>query len=132
MFLSPYFFISSSESKYSFVSSSISFFLSSDICSIFTTAIFESFVDVLTIIEPEKESKYLTHLANFDNNDQILISNWENDDWTLSKKSIDVLGNTYVKPEDEVKAIILKLYTALPPNVSTNSTFWITKTHGAT
>jgi len=94
---------------------------------IFTTAIFESFVDVLTIIEPEKESKYLTHLANFDNNDQILISNWENDDWTLSKKSIDVLGNTYVKPEDEVKAIILKLYTALPPNVSTNSTFWITK-----
>ena len=93
--------------------------------NIFSSAIFESFAGALRIIEPEKESKYLTHLANFDDNEQILISTWENDGWTLSEKSTDDLGNTILL--DVVDSIILKLYSPLPANVSTNSTFWITK-----
>jgi len=93
--------------------------------NIFASAIFESFANALQIIEPDKESKYLTHLANFDNNEQILISTWENDNWTLSEKTTDELGNVIVS--DSVESIILKLYSPLPANVSTNSTFWITK-----
>jgi hypothetical protein len=93
--------------------------------NIFASAIFDSFASALKIIEPEKESRYLTHLANFDNNEQILISTWENDRWTLSDKVTDELGNVNVS--NAVDSIILKLYSALPANVSTNSTFWITK-----
>lgn len=93
--------------------------------NIFSTAIFESFSNILNVVEPEKESKHLTHLANFDNNEQILISNWEDDDWTLSDKTTDNLGNVFVS--NKVDSIILKLYSPLPANVSTNSTFWITK-----
>ena len=94
--------------------------------NIFSSAIFESFVSALSIIEPDKESKYLTHLANFDNNEQVLISTWENDNWTLSDKETDNLGNV-VLGSNVVDSIILKLYSPLPANVSTNSTFWITK-----
>lgn len=93
--------------------------------NIFASAIFESFSNILNVIEPEKESKFLTHLANFDNNEQILISTWENDGWTLSEKDTDELGNTFVT--NKVDSVILKLYSPLPANVSTNSTFWITK-----
>ncbi len=93
--------------------------------NIFSSAIFDTFASIINVIEPEKESKHLTHLANFDNNEQILISNWEEDDWTLSEKSTDELGNTIVSKK--VDSIILKLYSPLPANVSTNSTFWITK-----
>ena len=71
-------------------------------------ALFNSFLSALKIIEPPKESKYLTHLANFGDDEQSLISSWEEDNWTLSKKSEDELGNIIVKPEDEVKSIILK------------------------
>ena len=94
---------------------------------IFGKAIFDAFTEKLSIIEPEKESKYLTHLINFGDNEQILVSSWEKDNWTLSKKSKDELGNDIVKKSDEVESIILKLYSPLPANVSTNSTFWITK-----
>jgi hypothetical protein len=94
---------------------------------IFGKAIFDAFTEKLSIIEPEKESKYLTHLVNFGNNEQILVSSWEKDNWTLSKKSIDELGNEFVKREDEVESIILKLYSPLPASVTANSTFWITK-----
>jgi hypothetical protein len=94
---------------------------------IFGKAIFDAFTEKLSIIEPEKESKYLTHLVNFGNNEQILVSSWEKDNWTLSKKSIDELGNEFVRREDEVESIILKLYSPLPASVTTNSTFWITK-----
>jgi hypothetical protein len=94
---------------------------------IFGKAIFEAFTEKLSIIEPEKESKYLTHLANFGNNEQTLISSWEIDNWTLSKKSIDELGNEFVKRTDEVESIILKLYSPLNASVTTNSTFWVTK-----
>ena len=93
--------------------------------NIFSSAIFEAFSNVLKVVEPEKESKYLTHLANFDNNEQILVSTWENDNWTLSEKTTDDLGNIVVS--NTVESIILKLYSPLPANVSTNSTFWITK-----
>ncbi len=93
--------------------------------NIFSSAIFEAFSNVLKVVEPEKESKYLTHLANFDNNEQILVSTWENDNWTLSEKTTDDLGNIIVS--NTVESIILKLYSPLPANVSTNSTFWITK-----
>ncbi len=90
-------------------------------------SIFEAFLQNFHINEPEKESKHLTHLANFGNNEQIIISSWEKDDWTLSKKSTDELGNEIVKPDDRVESIILKLYSPLPTNINENSTFWITK-----
>ena len=93
--------------------------------NIFGAAIFDSFLSQLQIIEPEKESKYLTHLANFDNNEQILISTWENDNFTLSSKVQDELGNTVIK--DEVNSILLKLYEPIPTNIVPNTTFWITK-----
>jgi hypothetical protein len=95
--------------------------------SMINSALFESFASALNIIEPPKESKYLTHLANFGDDEQFLISSWENDNWTLSKKSEDELGNIFVKPEDEVKSIILKLYSPLSANIINNSTFWVTK-----
>ena len=90
-------------------------------------SIFDTFLQNFHIDEPEKESKHLTHLANFGNNEQIIISSWEKDDWTLSKKSTDELGNEIVKPNDKVESIILKLYSPLPTNINENSTFWITK-----
>jgi hypothetical protein len=93
--------------------------------NIFGTAIFDSFLSQLEIIEPERESKYLTHLANFDNNDQILISTWENDNWTLSSKAQDELGNSVIT--NEVNSILLKLYEPIPTNIVPNTTFWITK-----
>jgi hypothetical protein len=95
--------------------------------TIIKKSIFDAFVSNMGFSEPEKESKYLTHLVNFGNDEQIIISSWENDNWTLSKKSIDELGNEYVKPEDEVDSLILKLYNPLPANIQKNSTFWITK-----
>jgi hypothetical protein len=94
---------------------------------ILKSALFQAFGEKLSIIEPEPNSKYLTHLANFGNNEQILISSWENDNWTLSKKSVDELGNEFVKDTDEVESIILKLYSPLNPEITNNSTFWITK-----
>ena len=95
--------------------------------TIIKKSIFDAFVSNMGFSEPEKESKYLTHLINFGNDEQIIISSWETDNWSLSKKSIDELGNEYVKPEDEVGSLILKLYNPLPANVQKNSTFWITK-----
>jgi hypothetical protein len=94
---------------------------------IFGKAMFDAFIEKLQIIEPEKESKYLTHLANFGNDEEILISSWESDDWTLSKKSIDNLGNEFVQETDKVESIILKLYSPIPASVTPNSTFWVTK-----
>jgi len=94
---------------------------------IIKTSIFEAFLKNFRIDEPEKESKHLTHLVNFGNDEQIIISSWEKDDYTLSKKSTDELGNEIVKPDDKVESIILKLYNPLPANVTSNSTFWITK-----
>jgi hypothetical protein len=37
-------------------------------------SIYDAFINKLSFIEPTKDSKYLTHLANFDNNEQILVS----------------------------------------------------------
>lgn len=90
-------------------------------------SIFDAFVENIKFSEAEKESKYLTHLVNFGNDEKLLISSWEEDNYTLSKKSTDPLGNEIVKPEDEVKSVILKLYNPLPNNITKNSTFWITK-----
>ncbi len=92
-----------------------------------TTSLFNAFNNQINITELDKDSKYLTHLANFGNDNQFLISSWENDDWTLSKKSTDELGNEFVRPEDVVESLILKLYTPLSANVTNNSTLWITK-----
>ena len=94
---------------------------------IFGKAMFDAFIQKLQIIEPEKESKNLTHLANFGNDEQVLISSWETDDWTLSKKSVDNLGNEFVEEKDKVESIILKLYSPIPASVTPNSTFWVTK-----
>ena len=95
--------------------------------NIIKKSVYDAFIEKLQFLEPEKESKYLTHLANFGNDEQIIISSWENDNWTLSKKSTDELGNEIVKTEDEIKSVILKLYNPLPANITSNSTFWITK-----
>ncbi len=95
--------------------------------TLISSALFESFASSLNIIEPDKESKYLTHLANFGDDNQFLISSWEEDNWTLSKKSEDELGNIFVKPQDEVKSLILKLYSPISADLTNNSTLWITK-----
>jgi hypothetical protein len=94
---------------------------------IISTALFQAFAEKISVVEPEPDSKYLTHLANFGNDEQIIISSWENDNWTLSKKSEDELGNIFVKDSDVVESIILKLYSPIPSNIVNNSTFWITK-----
>jgi hypothetical protein len=87
--------------------------------------LFDAFVENLKFTEPEKESKYLTHLANFGNDEQIIVSSWEEDNFTLSDKKTDELGNTVVTKE--VESLILKLYSPLPANITENSTLWITK-----
>ena len=87
--------------------------------------LFDAFVENLRFTEPEKESKYLTHLANFGNDEQIIVSSWEEDNFTLSDKTTDELGNTIVSKE--VESLILKLYSPLPANITENSTLWITK-----
>lgn len=86
---------------------------------------FESYLDNLVIEEPEKESKYLTHLANFGNDEQILISSWENDNYTLSEKGEDAQGNEIITKE--VKSLILRLYEPLPNEFVDNDTLWISK-----
>ena len=95
--------------------------------TIIKKTIYDAFLSHLSFSEPEKDSKYLTHLANFGDSNQTLISSWEVDDWTLSKKSTDNLGNTIVKPDDVVQSVILKLYSPLDASITNNSTFWITK-----
>jgi hypothetical protein len=87
--------------------------------------LFDAFVENVKFTEPEKESKYLTHLANFGNDEQIIVSSWEEDNFTLSDKGEDNLGNTIVTKE--VESLILKLYSPLPANITENSTLWITK-----
>jgi hypothetical protein len=87
--------------------------------------LFDAFTENIKFTEPEKESKYLTHLANFGNDEQIIISSWEEDNFTLSDKGEDNLGNTIVTKE--VESLILKLYSPLPANITENSTLWITK-----
>jgi hypothetical protein len=87
--------------------------------------LFDAFSENLKFTEPEKESKYLTHLANFGNDEQIIVSSWEEDNFTLSDKTTDELGNTVVTKE--VESLILKLYSALPSNITENSTLWVTK-----
>jgi hypothetical protein len=87
--------------------------------------LFDAFTANIKFTEPEKESKYLTHLANFGNDEQIIISSWEEDNFTLSDKGQDDLGNTIVTKE--VQSLILKLYSTLPANITENSTLWITK-----
>jgi hypothetical protein len=87
--------------------------------------LFDAFTANIKFTEPEKESKYLTHLANFGNDEQIIISSWEEDNFTLSDKGQDNLGNTIVTKE--VESLILKLYSTLPANITENSTLWITK-----
>ena len=88
-------------------------------------SIYDAFIENLKFIEPERDSKYLTHLANFGNDEQIIISSWETDNWTLSDKMEDELGNVVIKKQ--VDSTILKLYSPLPANITSNSTFWITK-----
>jgi hypothetical protein len=87
--------------------------------------LFDAFVENIKFTEPEKDSKYLTHLANFGNDEQIIVSSWEEDNFTLSDKKTDELGNTVVTKE--VESLILKLYSPLPADITENSTLWITK-----
>jgi hypothetical protein len=89
-------------------------------------SIYDGFLNKLDFVF-DKEDKYLTHIANFGNDEQIIISSWEEDDFTLSKKSEDEFGNTIVKPEDIVESTILKLYNPLPASINENTTLWISK-----
>ena len=93
--------------------------------SILKKTLFDAFIDNIKFNELEKESKYLTHLANFGNDEQIIVSSWEEDNFTLSEKGVDELGNTIITKE--VESLILKLYSPLPSNITENSTLWITK-----
>lgn len=93
-----------------------------DVINVFS----EFYLNHLNLKAP-KENKYISHLANFGEDNQLLISSWENDNWTLSNKSKDAAGNDIVLPKDEVKSLILKLYNPLPANISKNNTLWITK-----
>ena len=93
--------------------------------SIIRKSIYDAFLEKLKLDEPEKESKYLTHLANFGDDERILISSYDEDNYTLSEKGTDEVGNETITKE--VKSVILKLYTPLPASVSQNSTLWITK-----
>ena len=93
--------------------------------SILKKTLFDAFIDNIKFNELEKESKYLTHLANFGNDEQIIISSWEEDNFTLSEKGVDELGNTIITKE--VESLILKLYSPLPSNITENSTLWVTK-----
>lgn len=93
--------------------------------NILKTTLFDAFLQNIKFSEPEKESKYLTHLANFGNDEQLLVSSWEEDNFTLSDKKVDELGNTIITKE--VQSLILKLYSPLPANITENSTLWITK-----
>jgi hypothetical protein len=95
--------------------------------NLINTSLFNAFKKQVNIPDLDRDSKYLTHLANFGDDNQFLVSSWENDDWTLSKKSIDELGNEFVRPEDKVESLILKLYKPLSANITNNSTLWITK-----
>ena len=88
-------------------------------------SIFQVISDNLKFNELGPDSKYLTHLVNFGNNEQIIISSWEEDDWTLSEKVEDELGNLVIK--NKVDSLLLKLYSPLPANITTNSTLWVTK-----
>ncbi len=88
-------------------------------------AIFEVISENLKFNDLSEESKYLTHLVNFGNNEQLIISSWEEDDWTLSEKVEDEIGNLKIK--NKVDSILLKLYSPLPATVGVNSTLWITK-----
>ena len=89
-------------------------------------SIYDGFLNKLDFVF-DKEDKYLTHIANFGNDEQIIISSWEEDDFTLSKKSEDEFGNIIVKPEDIVESTILKLYNPLPAAINENTTLWISK-----
>jgi len=88
-------------------------------------ALFQIISENIKINDLGPDSKYLTHLVNFGNNEQIIISSWEEDDWTLSEKVEDEIGNLVVK--NKVDSLLLKLYSPLPSNISINSTLWITK-----
>ena len=99
-----------------------SFYLDEDIIR---KALYNAFHNHLKFDEPEKDNKYLTHLATFENDDHILVSTWEDDTYTLSDKRLDETGKSIIT--NEVKSVILKLYNPLPPDVTENSTFWITK-----
>jgi hypothetical protein len=93
-----------------------------DVTSIFL----DIFLNEIKLNAP-KENKYISHLAHFGDDNEILISSWENDNWTLSKKTITDTGDEVVLPQDEVKSVILKLYNKLPDNILDNSPLWITK-----
>jgi hypothetical protein len=88
-------------------------------------SIYDAFIEKIGFQEPEKESKNLTHLVNFGNDEHVLISSWENDNWTLSEKGTDEFDNEIVTKE--VKSVILKLYTPLPEGVQPNQTIWVSK-----
>jgi hypothetical protein len=91
------------------------------------SAFMQVFSEQFKTLTPEKENKYLTHLLNFGDNEQVLISSWEEDNWTLSEKAENTDGILSIVPDKEVKSLLLKLYSPLPPTIQVNSTSWITK-----
>ena len=91
------------------------------------SALMQAFLSKTEDLEPERDNKYLSHLLNFGDNEQLLISSWEEDNWTLSEKVENSDGVLAVAPDKEVKSLILKLYSPLPAIISENSTSWITK-----
>ena len=75
----------------------------------------------------QTEEKYLSHIASFDKNDsQILISNWDTDLTTFTNFKRDELGNQV--PDGQInKSVVLKLYEALPANITKNDVLWVSR-----
>ena len=74
----------------------------------------------------EDVSPFLTHYLHLGGGNNKLIATWDIDTNTLSTFKDDLETNQRKKTE-EVKALVLKLYEPLPPDVSLNQTTWISK-----
>jgi len=75
----------------------------------------------------EYNSKHLTHIASFDNDDFTLISNWDTDDVTFTEFTLDELGNEIPTNGEIEESLVLKLYEPLPTDITPNSQLWISK-----
>jgi hypothetical protein len=65
-------------------------------------SLFDAFVATIKFTEPEKESKFLTHLVNFGNDEQTIISSWEEDNFTLDINDDEDVAKQQFKGDLEI------------------------------
>lgn len=88
----------------------------------------EAFLDGINLDDFSIENeKYLTHIANFDNEDFKVISNWDRDDVTFTEFTEDELGNEIPVDGEVNSSLILKLFEPLPRSIQPNTQLWISK-----